>query len=150
MAQVNATCIPAICVPVKQPPVPSYLLSDFPDVVSVSPGGLIQIDLLIRTDYYWKVMTGKFKHLAPGLVAQKSVLGWVISGSIPSKNRKKDQIGNLVTCRLSAIESHRLRLRLRLSATRYTVEDIQSTVELKFLDSLSKCFFGFFFLWRST
>ena len=88
-AKVDATCIPYICAPTRQPSVPSHLLSDLPNVVSIPPGGTIAIDLLIGLDFYWKIMTGKFKELAPGLVAQKSVLGWVVSGSVPSKGDTK-------------------------------------------------------------
>ena len=82
--QVEATGIENICVPVRQHSVPSHI-REMLNVVTVPAchGESLKIDLLIGLDYYWRVMTGKIEHLTPDLVSQKSVLGEVVSGSVP-------------------------------------------------------------------
>ena len=82
--KLNATCIPQICPAVYQPPIPNHILADMPDLVTVPVGEKVQIDILIGLDCYWRVMTGKMKYLSDQLVAQKTLLGWVVSGAIPS------------------------------------------------------------------
>ena len=82
---VNATCINTICSPLSQPKVPSHLLSKIAnDVISIPAGKKIKIDILIGLDSYWRLMSGKMLFLSPELVAQRSALGWVVSGCVPS------------------------------------------------------------------
>ena len=88
--QVEATSIKNICVPVRQHSIPSHLM-DMQNVVTIPAGKTLKIDLLIGLDNYWRVMTGKIKYLTPDLVIQKSVLGEVVSGSVPLKQGKGEQ-----------------------------------------------------------
>ena len=93
--EIQATAIPIICAPVTQPSVPTKLLSGVHgrNLVSVKSGKKIKIDLLIGLDHYWKFMTGEIKFLSTQLVAQKSTLGWVLSGCVPSR---EVSVGNSV------------------------------------------------------
>ena len=88
--QVEATSIKNICVPVRQHSIPSHLMN-MPNVVTIPAGESLKIDLLIGLDNYWRVMTGKIKYLTPDLVMQKSVLGEVVSGSVPLNQGKEEQ-----------------------------------------------------------
>ena len=85
---VNVVSVPTICAPVAQAPIPQSFINKLPNPnsVSVPAGDEVQIDLLIGLDMYWKVMGGyggEVRKLGPNLMAQKSSLGWVISGVIP-------------------------------------------------------------------
>ena len=52
----KATCIPTICAPVSQPPIPSEILSRLSNrMVSVPAGEKVKIDILIGLDAYWKI-----------------------------------------------------------------------------------------------
>ena len=96
--ELNATCIPQICAPVYQPPIPNHILTDMPDLVTVPVGEKVQIDILVGLDFYWRVVTGKMKYLSDQLVAQKTLLGWVVSGAIPSINRETKQVSLSLFC----------------------------------------------------
>ena len=44
----------------------------------------MKVDLLIGLDVYWKFMTPEMVCLPEGLVAQRSLFGWVLSGPLPA------------------------------------------------------------------
>ena len=44
-------------------------------------GPTVKIDMLIGLDYYWNVVDRDVLPLTPSLGAQKTKLGWVVSGS---------------------------------------------------------------------
>ena len=65
-----ATEIPTICAPVYRPDIPLHVLQSFEE------------DVLIGLDAYWKFMKAGIVRGPEGLVAQESVFGWVLSGSL--------------------------------------------------------------------
>ena len=51
------------------------------DLVDVSNGeAQLEIDVLIGSDYYWELTTGKIRRGQSGPVAIHTRLGWVLSG----------------------------------------------------------------------
>ena len=44
----------------------------------------MKVDILIGLDVYWKFMTPEMVCLPDGLVAQRSLFGWVLSGPLPA------------------------------------------------------------------
>ena len=80
-----ATEIPTICAPVYRPDIPLHVLQSFEELsieADCSDGGEVQIDVLIGLDAYWKFMKAGIVRGPEGLVAQESVFGWVLSGSL--------------------------------------------------------------------
>ena len=82
--RVSATCIPYICAPIYQPSIPQDLIKSVPDLIEAKPGETLHIDILVGMDCYWRLMCGRTKFLTPNLAAQKSKLGWVVSGNVPT------------------------------------------------------------------
>lgn len=79
--------IPVICSPLFCPSIPQVVLDSFGediDVVDVCAGQEVHIDVLIGLDFYWRLMTPKLVSLPHGLVAQRTVFGWVVSGVLPN------------------------------------------------------------------
>ena len=93
---VSATCIDTICTTLTQPKIPVHLLKKIPghDVVSIPSGSNITVDILIGMDYYWRIMKKDIVSLADGLMAQKSALGWVISGGVPPPKHSTGKYSN--------------------------------------------------------
>ena len=89
---VSATCIETICTSLAQPKIPTHLLKKLDsDVISIPTGSKIQVDILIGMDHYWRIMRKDIVCLSDELMAQRSAIGWVVSGGVPSvKQRKKD------------------------------------------------------------
>ena len=78
----NAFEIPVICPPMHSSLVsPSLLSTLHPWADDYGSNRDVQVDLLIGLDLYWRLLSGPVRHLQPGLVAQHSVFGWVLSGS---------------------------------------------------------------------
>ena len=79
------TEIPIICSPVYRPDIPLHVLQSFEErsiEADCSDGSVVQIYVLNGLDAYWKFMeTGSVCSLV-GIVAQASVFGWVLSGSL--------------------------------------------------------------------
>ena len=72
--------VPVICTPMCRQGVPSDLSSAFGPLRfadNYTENRQVTVDLLIGLDYYWK--SGVIR--IPGLVAQETVFGWVVSGS---------------------------------------------------------------------
>ena len=97
----KATEIPTICVPLCCPSVPQSVLSALGNgikLVDVPEGKEVQVDILIGLDAYWKLMTSEMMFLSEELVAQKSVFGWVLSGSVPGGESLSSQISHQLFC----------------------------------------------------
>ena len=62
-ATLLATGIPNICTPV---------------------GKAVRVDILIRLDTYWKLLSSDIISKPSGLVAQKCIFGWILSDPLPS------------------------------------------------------------------
>ena len=77
------TEIPVICPQIACPPVPSDVFDVYPSVEAIS-GQDVTVDVLISLDLYWKVMTSDLKVVGNGLVAQRSIFGWILSGTVPN------------------------------------------------------------------
>ena len=45
--------------------------------------GEVNVDILVGQDFYWRLMTPEIVSIAPGLVAQRTIFGWVMSGLLP-------------------------------------------------------------------
>jgi len=77
--------IPKVCAPLTRPCIPSNLVdafSDFQLADDYKNNSHLNIDILVGLDAYWGFMDPEIKpHQSNGLVAQKSVFGWVLSGS---------------------------------------------------------------------
>nr|XP_027223343.1 uncharacterized protein LOC113815478 [Penaeus vannamei] len=77
--------IPKVCAPLTRPCIPSNLVdafSDFQLADDYKNNSHLNIDILVGLDAYWGFMYPEIKpHQSNGLVAQKSVFGWVLSGS---------------------------------------------------------------------
>ena len=101
MVSVQATSIPIICSPLTQPKVPTHLLSKLGEVVPVTQGQKMNIDILIGLDHYWKIVNSGPKFLTPQLVAQDTALGCMLSGRLPSNDgaRPKHSISSTLFCR---------------------------------------------------
>ena len=81
-----ATEIPTICAPMFRPAVPDSVLGSFGkdiEFVDVPMGQDIKVDILVGLDSYWKLMTPEIVVMSDGLVAQRSVFGWILSGPPP-------------------------------------------------------------------
>ena len=84
-ASVVAAEMPTICPPMLGPSVPPSVLASFGrdiEFVHVSEGQEVNIDMLIGLDVYWKLMTPDIVS-AQGMVAQRSIFGWILSGPLP-------------------------------------------------------------------
>ena len=95
-----ATEIPTICALVYRPDIPLHVLQSFEELsieAVCSDGGEIQVDVLIGLDSYWKFMKSGIVRNTGGLVAQESVFGWVLSGSLV------DDGGGVLFCSLTPI-----------------------------------------------
>ena len=46
-------------------------------------GQEIEVDILVGLNAYWKLMTPEIVVMSDGLVAQRSVFGWILSGPLP-------------------------------------------------------------------
>ena len=80
-----ATEIPTICAPVYRPDIPLHVLQSFEQLsieADCSGGGEVQVDVLIGLDSYCKFMKSGIVRNTGGLVAEESVFGWVLSGSL--------------------------------------------------------------------
>ena len=83
--------VPKICAPIRRqaiPPDELQKLKSLPMSDRFGDDRQLVIDLLIGLDQYWEIVTGKCIRLSPGLVAQESRLGWIISGSFPSRDQQ--------------------------------------------------------------
>ncbi|XP_063607690.1 uncharacterized protein LOC134782212 [Penaeus indicus] len=103
--------IPKVCAPLTRPCIPSKLVdafSDFQLADDYKNYSHLSIDILVGLDAYWGFMDPEIKpYHSNGLVAQKSVFGWVLSGSWMNSSDKPFEstqmlcIGNVTDSDLS-------------------------------------------------
>jgi hypothetical protein len=81
----RAVEVPVICSPLLRPRVPSDVLSSLGTAIqlanSYSEGLDISIDILVGLDAYWRFVKPNEVRQVGSLVAQRSVFGWILSGS---------------------------------------------------------------------
>ena len=53
----------------------------------MSAGEEVNVDILFGLDWYWRVMSSEMVSLMEGMMAQRSVFGWVISETLPPSAR---------------------------------------------------------------
>ena len=98
---VSATCIETICTSLSQPRIPTHLLKKLDsDVVSIPTGSNIQVDILIGMDHYWRIMHKDIVCLSEERMAQRSAIGWVVSGGVPTarKSKKDSPMSHQLVC----------------------------------------------------
>lgn len=78
MVQINALCFSTICTPL--PPIYKYQCLDELDLADNFTEMNDTIDMLIGSDFYWTLVTGKVLHTNGGPTAVSSKLGWLLSG----------------------------------------------------------------------
>lgn len=83
-SNVVATEIDVICSPLFCPTLPQGVLDSFVEVIDVCAGQDVVVDFLIGLDNYWRIVCADMVSLSEGLVAQKTCLGWFVSGILPS------------------------------------------------------------------
>ena len=96
-----ATEIPTICAPVYRPDIPLHVLQSFEGLsfeADCSDGGEVQVDVLIGLDAYWKFMKSGIVRNTGGLVAQESVFGWVLSGSLVDDGGSLSVVSHQLLC----------------------------------------------------
>ena len=59
--------------------------------------------MLIGLDVYWKCMTPQLVTLSDGLVAQKSLFGWIMSGLLSENHQSSECVNNHQLLTLTAI-----------------------------------------------
>ena len=96
-----ATEIPTICAPVYRPDIPLHVLQSFEQLsieADCSDGGEVQVDVLIGLDSYWTFMKSGIVRNTGGLVAQESVFGWVLSGSLVDDGGSPSVVSHQLLC----------------------------------------------------
>ena len=96
-----ATEIPTICAPVYRPDIPLHVLQSFEELsieAVCSDGGEVQVDVLIGLDSYWKFMKSDIVRNTGGPVAQESVFGWVLSGSLVDDGGSSSVVSHQLLC----------------------------------------------------
>ena len=83
----SAVVVPHICDPVRMQPISSFKNAyehlsglELADLGSVT--GELEIDVLIGSDHYWRLVTGRVSRGVSGPTAVETRLGWVLSGPV--------------------------------------------------------------------
>ncbi len=81
--------VPVICEPLAAQPLALCLesyehLSNLELADSTSDNSAMEIDLLVGSDYYWELATGRICCGNDGPIAVETKLGWVLSGPVPA------------------------------------------------------------------
>ncbi len=82
---IHATEVPVICAAVYRPQIPSKMMGPFLNlqlVESQKDGKPLTVDMLIGLDHYWQLVQPGIVQGPEGLVAQKTVFGWMVSGTL--------------------------------------------------------------------
>ena len=82
--------VPFICQPLTPQPIDLCMtkyqhLSDLDLADHPNSGSVMEVDLLIGSDYYWSFVTGETRRGDGGPVAVRTKLGWVLSGMVPGQ-----------------------------------------------------------------
>lgn len=87
---ITAAAVDVICVPLSRPAVPSEILDSFGNVTFADQyefGSMVKVDLLFGLDVYWRfVLQSVIPSEPPGIVAQETLFGWMVSGCIPGED----------------------------------------------------------------
>lgn len=78
-----ATEVQSICAPLLRQSVPLDLLQSLGEVQfadSYDTAARLEIDVLVGLDNYWRLIKPVVVNMSPGLVAQESKFGWILSG----------------------------------------------------------------------
>ena len=78
---VNFFVVPHICDPLSVQLAPNEI-SLSPTSTLLTAVMALEVDLLIGSDVYWDIVTGKIVRGRDGLVAVNTRLGWVLSGPV--------------------------------------------------------------------
>lgn len=107
----SALSVPIICLPIKSQPVNSakQKFTDLKETDFASSGVGNEIDLLIGSDMYWDIVTGKInRSVESSLVAIETKFGWVLSGvheSVRGCEKNETSTNNLIhTLRVDCCE----------------------------------------------
>ncbi len=100
--EVSAFVVPLICQPLKNQYVSSaskaYTHLANLHLADYSSGrNDAEVDILIGSDQYWKIVTGKTRKGESGPTAIQTRLGWVLSGPVGEELRQVTHASNLVT-----------------------------------------------------
>ena len=104
MVVVLHICDPVLVQPINSSKAVYEHLSGVELADSGDIGGHLEIDLLIGSDHYWKLVTGRVLRGDSGPTAVETRLGWVLSG--PAEALREDTTINFV----STCSSHMLRV----------------------------------------
>ena len=87
------TEVPVICAPLYQPFVSSAVRQSFDGLDLAcdwaSEGKEVKIDILIGLDVYWRFIGAGVINSKQGLVAQETIFGWVLSGTLPGTEARR-------------------------------------------------------------
>lgn len=102
--------VPMICQPLSSQPIDVCTaqyqhLSDL-DLADFPAGDTsnMEIDLLIKSNYYWELVTGETRRGESGPIAFKTRLGWVHSGPVPDNEVQQSSV-SLLTIHVLRIAS---------------------------------------------
>ena len=94
---IHALAVPFICLPVRNQPIQTAKVQFENLNLNFADSGLDnEIDLLVGSDYYWELVTGKIHQgNEVGLVAMETKVGWVLSGPTKVDTTKNYSATNL-------------------------------------------------------
>ena len=100
-ALISAIEVPVVCVPLSRKAIPEKLLNSFKRLQFVedySEDKTVSVDILVGLDYYWKLVKPEsgVTESRDGLVALRTVFGWMLSGAVNGGN--KSQISHPLLC----------------------------------------------------
>ena len=106
----STVVVPHICDPVQMQPITPCKgvyqhLSDFELADSGDGTTELEVDMLIGSDYYWRLVTGRVVRGPKGPTAVETRLGWVLSGPVEGEVQDETVV-NFVTTR----STHSLRV----------------------------------------
>ena len=97
--QALSVMVPLICLPIKNQPV-AFARENFEHLRGLDladSGGEDEVDLLIGSDFYWELMSGKVRVGRGGEpVALESRVDWVLSGPVQGYSKSTDGNVNLL------------------------------------------------------
>lgn len=100
---VVATEIEVISVPVHRKSIPSDILKAMSHLTLVTDYAIeerVPIDMLIGLDSFWKLVKHKTFPISENMVAQETVFGWILSGSLPGSRKSVTSHQLLCICDL--------------------------------------------------
>jgi hypothetical protein len=78
--------VPHICDPIRAPPITATGAHEHLNGLELADsdylGGELEIDVLVGSDHYWEVVTGRIIRGTSGPAAVETKLGWVLSGPV--------------------------------------------------------------------